>query len=410
MPAAYADILLREVQAPTFLRATLGGTPRLKKTGLIRVGLRPVDLADGRFLQVSRFDDRKDFTSNHRFEDAPAALAELLEIGFANVHIGTTTEEIDLRLTKKGALQTSRRPKLAAAAPAAPGPLAHNRVKQVPLPEGAGGEVDVLLEAMRILDRNRRVRPTMRAKYTQINEFLKLLDHVLPEVLEGRDGSRPLQILDAGCGASYLTLAAHHYLHTIKKVPTHTLGIDANEEVIATSREKARQLESGGGEASDAAPRLEFRTGRIGGGELADVRPEIVLALHACDTATDDAIAQAITSGAKLLLAVPCCHKFLNARLDVPALRPLHRHGILHQRFADLVTDTFRALILRLAGYRTDVVEFISPEHTARNLMIRAVKAVPPGDPAFLKEYAAFKAFTGVTPYLEMALGSRFPA
>jgi SAM-dependent methyltransferase len=276
----------------------------------------------------------------------------------------------------------------------------------VPLPEG---KRDVLLDAMGILDRNHRVRPTMRAKFTQINEFLKLLEPLLEEVMAGRPVGKPLEILDAGCGASYLTLAVHHYLNAVKQIPARTVGVDANEEVIGKSREKVLVL-GGAREASshekDEAS-LEFRVGRIG--ELSDVRPDIVLALHACDTATDDAIAQAIRSQAKLLIAAPCCHKFLNGKLDIPALRPLHRHGILHQRTADLITDAFRALILRLFGYRTDVVEFISPEHTARNLMIRAVKTSAPGDPAFLAEYRAFKGFTQVTPYLEEALAGIFP-
>src|SRR6185437_16912575 len=134
-------------------------------------------------------------------------------------------------------------------------------------------------------------------------------------------------------------------------------------------------------------------------------KPDIVFALHACDTATDDAIALTVRSRAKLLLSVPCCHHHLNdaIRADGPAepLRPLLRHGILRQRQADLVTDAFRALILRIAGYRTDVVEFVSPEHTARNLMIRAIGGLPPGDPAFLREYRKMKHFWGVTPYLE---------
>jgi Methyltransferase domain len=129
-----------------------------------------------------------------------------------------------------------------------------------------------------------------------------------------------------------------------------------------------------------------------------------VLALHACDTATDDAIARAINGGAKVLLCVPCCHHHLNAQLKAtgPAevLRPLLRHGLMLQRSADLLTDAIRALLLRVAGYKTDVVEFVGSEHTPRNLMIRAVKAEPPGDPRFVREYQELKAFLGVEPYL----------
>jgi hypothetical protein len=143
-----------------------------------------------------------------------------------------------------------------------------------------------------------------------------------------------------------------------------------------------------------------------------EARADVVLALHACDTATDDAIAQAVRCEAKLLLSVPCCHHHLNeqVRAEGPAavLRPVLRHGILRERAADLATDGFRALALRILGYRTDVVEFVSPEHTARNLLIRAVRGAPVGEPVFVAEYAEMKRFWGVTPYIEQALGEGF--
>jgi hypothetical protein len=256
-----------------------------------------------------------------------------------------------------------------------------------------------LLEALGILTRDGHVRPTMRAKYTQINEFLKHLTHVLDEA-----GFRPLgreiRILDCGCGLSYLTLAVHHYLNDVLDIPARILGVDVNEEVIRKSVERAEHLGAG---------RLEFSCGRIA---ASDTRPDIVLSLHACDTASDDAIAQAVSAGAKVLLSVPCCHQDLNARLrpEGPAavLRPLLRHGILHQRTADLVTDAFRALALRIMGYRTDVVEFVSPEYTARNLMIRAVRGALVGDPAFVSAYTEMRRFWGVTPRIEAALGEPF--
>jgi hypothetical protein len=157
------------------------------------------------------------------------------------------------------------------------------------------------------------------------------------------------------------------------------------------------------------ADRVAFTCGRIG---AATGKPDVVLALHACDTATDEAIAQAVAGEAWLLLSVPCCHHDLNQvlRPDGPAgvLRPLLRHGILRQRTADLVTDAFRALALRIMGYRTDVVEFVGTEHTARNMMIRAVRGAPAGDGALVHEYLELRRFWGVTPYVERALGGPF--
>jgi SAM-dependent methyltransferase len=412
-PPDYAATLLKLLTAADFRRASFGGKPRFAAPPAQRVTVRPVELRGGRRLQVSRFDGRKDLSTNHTAAELPAALADVLAAGFANVHIATATEEIDLRLTKKGDLLLGR--KLRAEARGlgrSPAPAPHNRPKDVPLPEG---RADSLLEALAILDRNGRVRPTMRDKFTQINEFLKLLDHVLPEVIASRTPedhpqppspgiaipgpTRELLILDCGCGSSHLTLATAHFLTTIKHLPARVVGIDQNPEVIAKSRAHAANLPH---------LQIEFRQAPIG--TITDLSPHIVLALHACDTATDDAIAQAIRSRARLLLAVPCCHNYLNTRLNIPDLAPIHHQGILHQRLADIITDTFRALLLEVMGYRAEVIEFISPEHTARNLMIRAVRVHDAGAPAALDHYHRFKSFTGVVPYLETALAPMLPA
>jgi SAM-dependent methyltransferase len=387
------DLIAAAVLGPGFRRATFGGPARGDTpSAWVRVVVRPVDLRGGPHLQFSYFDQRKDTTRNHPVADAVGPLAEVLAVGFSGIHVTTDAEEIDVRVTKKGKVLVGRR--TAAGGPAAPEP--HNRVKDVPLPEG---KADRLLEVMGIATADGRVRSAMRAKFTQINEFLKQLRHALADAGLDRPG-RPLDILDCGCGSSYLTLAAHHYLNAVAGVPARLLGVDVNEEVIRKSVEKGERVGAGG---------LSFACGRIG--EL-DAKPDVVLALHACDTATDDAIAQAVRGGAKLLLSVPCCHHALNRELrpDGPAevLRPLLRHGILRERAADLVTDAFRALALRVTGYRTDVVEFVGTEHTARNLMIRAVRGLPPGDPAHAAEYRELKRFWGVTPYIEAALGEPF--
>jgi hypothetical protein len=192
----------------------------------------------------------------------------------------------------------------------------------------------------------------------------------------------------------------HHYLNEVLGFPARITGVDVNEEVIRKSIAKAEKLR---------ANRLEFACGPIGD---AEVKSDIVLALHACDTATDDAIAQAIRGEAKLLLSVPCCHKNLNAVIRASGaagvLRPILRHGILQQRTADIATDAFRALALRISGYRTDVVEFVGTEHTARNLMIRAVRGSKTGNRDDVEEYLAMRQFWDVTPHIEKLLGEPF--
>ncbi|MDB5313600.1 MAG: Methyltransferase domain protein [Gemmataceae bacterium] len=382
------------VHSPDFRRATFGGAVRgAKECPWVRVVLRPVDLRGERHVQFSYFDRTKNVTKNCRETEADGPLTELLDFGFAGIHLSTGGEEIDIRTSKKGKVLLGRR---TVEPLAADGPERHNRVKDVPLPEG---RADRVLEVMGILTADGRVRPTMRAKYTQINEFLKHLTHVFADAGLGSLG-RPVEILDCGCGSSYLTLAAHHYLNDTLGIPARVIGVDVNEEVIRKSTERAGQL---------GAPGLSFACGRIG---TVAAKPDVVFALHACDTATDDAIAQAVTTGAKLLLSVPCCHHHLNKKIQpvgpAAVLGPVLRHGILRERTADLVTDTFRALALRIMGYRTDVVEFVSPEHTARNLMIRAVRGAPVGEPSFVGEYLSMRSFWGVVPYIEQALGESF--
>jgi SAM-dependent methyltransferase len=331
--------------------------------------------------QFSYYDDRKHVAKNFAAAELEAKVAQLLLYQFGGIHLETTEESIDVHTTKKGQVNVGRK----TVANAGPAVESHNRVKDVPLPEG---KADPLLETMGILAADGKVKSGMRAKFTQVNEFLKQLKHALTDAGLMNLG-RELVILDCGCGSSYLTLAAHHYLNDILNVPAKLLGIDVNEEVIRKSTAKAHTL--GAGEVT-------FQLGRIGS---VDVQPDVVLALHACDTATDDALIQAVKSGAKLILSVPCCHRHLNKQIESDVLRPMLRHGILRERTADILTDSFRALLLRIAGYRTDVFEFISSEATARNLMIRAVGGAPANDPAFVKEYEGLKAFWGVTPYLD---------
>lgn len=393
-PESFRQLVTDLVLSPDFRRATFGGTVRgTAPSPWLRVVVRPLALRGESYLQFSYFDAKKNITKNWRGPEIVPPLNELLNSGYAGIHLSMRSEEMDIRTTKKGKLLLGRRQ-------AQMEPIneqrPHNRLKNVPLPEG---QADRLLEVMGILTRGGQVRPRMRAKYTQINECLKLLAHVLEEA-GLRSLGRPVEILDCGCGSSYLTLAVHHYLHDILGIPARVLGVDVNEEVIRKSVERSERLGTAG---------LQFACGPIA--SVAE-KPDIVLALHACDTATDDALALAVAREARILLSVPCCHHHLNDQLraEGPAqvLRPMFRHGILHQRTADLVTDAFRALALRIMGYRTDVIEFISPEHTARNLMIRAVRGVPPGDAVFVQEYLEMRRFWEVEPYIERALGENF--
>jgi len=381
-----APVIRPAILSDGFRKGTFGG-PRRNSIPCpwVRVAVRSIPLRGEPHLQFSYFDERKHITRNVRVADAERVVDELIGWAFSAVHLSTATEETDLQLSKKGKVLVRTKP----VAEPTDAPAAHNRVKDQPLPEG---KADRLLEVMGVMSAGGQVKPSMRAKFTQINEFLKHLQHAL-----GAAGllelDRPLELLDCGCGSAYLTLAAHHFLNHVLGVPARLIGVDVNEEVIRKSVAKAGKL---------AAVGLNFEVNKIA---TADAKADVVLALHACDTATDDAIARAVNGNAKVLLCVPCCHHHLNAQLrpvgPSEVLRPLFRHGLMLQRSADLFTDAIRSLLLRVAGYKTDVVEFVGTEHTPRNLMIRAVKSEPPGDPRFVREYQELKAFLGVEPYLE---------
>ncbi len=369
----------------TFLRLTLAGPVRGRPSPWRKVVVRPVLLRNRRHLQFSYFDARQDTTKNYEGAEASERLDEILAIPFGSVHLQATTGDLRVQRTKGGKVLLHReKPSLGT------GPeLAHNVRKDLPLP---AGKPDLFLQRIGIMNQQGVVSPPMQGKFSQINEFLKLLEHT--GGLE-RPGDRPLEILDCGCGSSYLSLATYHYLNNIRGIPARLTGVDVNERLIEKSMEHGRVLGFDG---------ICFRASAIGD-FVPEEPPDIVIALHACNTATDDALAQGILNGTRLIMCAPCCHHELHEHLHaVEPFGPVFQHGILRQRLGDLLTDTFRALILRICGYKTDVVEFVSPEHTDRNLMIRAVHraGIPTGQA--IREYQELKSFWQVTPYLERLL------
>jgi SAM-dependent methyltransferase len=372
-----------------FVRLTMKGIVRGPAAPWQKTVVRPVEVRGKRQLQFSYFDAKHDISKNYYGAEASARLGEILAIPYSSIVVQTTTEDLQIQLTKKGKALLHRHPKLAEQdAP----DLLHNRAKALPIPTDRR---DPFLQAIGIMNSQGQVKPQMQAKFAQINEFLKLLDAT--GELEHFENS-PISVLDCGCGSSYLTFAAYHYLNVVRGIPARLVGVDTNAALIAKCTEQARLLDF---------HELCFRHTPI-----VDFQPEqapdLVIALHACDTATDEAIYQAIRAGARMLVCAPCCHHYLNDQIEADLFRPVLRHGILRQRMADILTDTFRALTLRIMGYRAEVIEFVAAEHTAKNLMIRAVKATTPGDGQFVREYQELKQFWGVTPYLERLLGDSF--
>jgi SAM-dependent methyltransferase len=205
-----------------------------------------------------------------------------------------------------------------------------------------------------------QVRRSMMHKFRQINRFLELVDDIVPSLETGRE----LRVVDFGCGKSYLTFALHHLLTAIHGRAVRIIGLDRKSDVVRHCAEIAGRLECRG---------LEFREGDIAGHQESEP-VDLAVSLHACDTATDDALAQALRWQSRVILAVPCCQHELARSMASRELAALSRHGILHERFAALATDALRALVLEISGYSTQVVEFIDLEHTAKNVLIRAVR------------------------------------
>lgn len=384
--------LVREriLQRNSLIRAVFTGEQKGASLPWIRVTVRPVELKGQVHWQFSYFDEKKDITRNH-LDDAPARVDELLALPFRNIHIESADGNVQVNFTKKG------RPLISKSKPShKPTDLSHDRHKDRLLNETNAAP---FLKAIGIMTGDGRIKADVRRKFKQINEFLRLVE----ETASFRDwGGAPLTVVDFGCGSGHLTFAMYYYLREILKLDAHITGVDIKQELMDQLQAKSEALGWDG---------INFQTGYISEYE-SDIRPDIVLALHACDTATDDALAKGIRWDSKVIVCAPCCQHELQsqmARTDLPKqLSPVFQHGIFFERMGDILTDTFRASILRIMGYRTDVTEFVPIEHTGKNLMIRSVKTAPVGETRWVEEYRSLKSFWRVTPYLEKVLGEEY--
>lgn len=352
----------------TLVKAVASGRQKGRTPQWKRVELRYVDLKAGRHLQVTAYDETQAHTSNHPVGDsARDAVDALLDEPFGNWHVDTTTQTHQLRVTKKleALVHTSDRTEQVEV------DRGHDRDKERLLPED-----DPVFRALGLTDAQGRMKPSRQAKYRQVEEFLRLLDSSITDALDKGHLRRPtpeepLRIVDLGCGNAYLTFAAQRYLTSVRALPVVVTGVDVKDQ----SREHNSKV------AAELGVDARFVVGSISGARL-DPAPEVVLALHACDTATDEALARAVEWGAQLVLAAPCCHHDIAAQLrKAPTPAPyamLTRHGILRERFADTLTDALRASLMRLEGYRVDVTQFVESQHTPRNTMLRAVRTGSP--------------------------------
>ena len=367
----------------SLVRVVLSGRRRNMQTAHERIDMRPVLIKDSIAIQVSHSDGRQMTTKNYEASQAP--FTQLLRSGYANILLEQTHQSISVRITKKGEALVHRE------STEREQELAHDRGKSRLLDPS-----DPYLIAIGISDSQGNLKASKSDKYKQVEEFLRLLTPTLTSAIKAGQidqpsDAKPLTIVDLGCGHAYLTFAAHQYLRS-QGMAVKVIGIDVRTAARDRNNEIAQQL--------GISSSIEFRAEEIADTTLASA--DIAIALHACDTATDDAIAWAINSDAKLALIAPCCHHDIQAQMhEVPEpWSIITRNGIMKERLGDLLTDGLRMQIMKLRGYRVEAIEFIGGEHTPRNLMIRAVKTGAGADVSEKQRYDEMLALWKVKPAL----------
>jgi SAM-dependent methyltransferase len=393
----------------SFVRLLLSG-PRASG-GVEKVLARCVDLKGTPHLSFTLRYHARDETKNFALNDGLAWIRERAGREFRGALLSTTVRDWQLVTPRTGKMRLIAHKPNAGQAPS----REHDQPRHTLLDHTAQD----WLHGLGVTDAGGIIRAAMADKYRQINRYLEILSHLAkdcgwhkwepeaptspPSQITHRTSQTPnkLVLADMGCGKGYLTFGAWHLFRRVWKQPVRVIGVEARADLVEVTNRLARQIHADG---------LEFVSGAIGSAELPQM--DALIALHACDTATDDAIRRGIELGAKLLVVAPCCHKELRPQLGKPEpLAPVLRHGVMEERMAEWLTDGLRALFLEWAGYRTKVFEFVSSEHTAKNLMIAAVRHSKPFmDAAARQRIEELRSFAGIQHHALDTLLSRKPA
>jgi hypothetical protein len=386
---AFNEAASRILDTSTFVRAVFSGRRRNMTVDFERIDLRPVEIKGVLNLQLMQNDGRATTTKNL----LPSALEvdQLLNSGYANITIESTFEAYSIRITKSGDAQVHTEKRQSEQN------LSHDKKKDRLLDSN-----DPFLREVGIADAKGVIKPSRQDKYKQVEEFLRLLSPALNAAIDAGQihkptKENPLRITDLGCGHAYLTFAAHQFLLN-SGIPVVVTGIDVRPD----SRDRNNAI----ADKLGITQTITFKAEEIS--KTTSKNADVAIALHACDTATDDAIAWAVNGGAKLLLIAPCCHHDIQKQIDA-APEPwgaLTKFGLMKERLGDLLTDSFRAQLLRIVGYRVEVIEFVGGEHTPRNLMIRAVKTDAKPEQLDIDRYLEITAQWGVKPALEKKLST----
>lgn len=384
-----------------------------------KIAMRPVEIGGVKKFQAEMTDDGQVQVKNLDMNAAAEGLEEIIaQRGAREMHLMTAKGDLHMRVTKKGHVMVTRSAEMDRVVTVQP----HDRVKKVPL---TSFDSAALLRTIGIADGSGKIRASMRGKYDQINEFLKVVGETV--VRDSGFGVRTLSnhesratshatftVVDCGCGKAYRTISLYFYLTEVLKFPdVKVIGIDRRNDVITAARKMAAQL--------DVAERVLFVEAdleSLRSLEHLDVDSvSMVVSLHACDTATDEAMAKGVEWKARYILSAPCCQHELQKTLGEKVRRcaagkvrgeedfsGLLRQSILRERLCDILTDSFRAMILRILGFKVQVIEFVSSEATTRNIMLKCEYGVKPGQPDPIGEYLNLRDYWKVTPWLETRL------
>ena len=357
--------LLKEVLNREFIRAVISSPKEKEGTavllecgtepvqGILKIKVRPLEKRGELMFQLEAFTKTQAFHRNLNPEAAGEILATVME-RFGQMQLETVSQDCTVLISKKGKVTIRRKQKKIRAKAA---DLSHNRKKRYILEEGVKVP---FLQDLGVMTQDGKIVRAKSDKFRQINRFLEFIEDILPELDKGRE----ITILDFGCGKSYLTFAMYYYLHELKEYDIRIIGLDLKKEVIRHCNELSEKY---------GYEKLRFLEG-----DIADYtgvnKVDMVVTLHACDTATDYALAKAVGWDAKVILSVPCCQHELNRQIRNEVLEPVLRYGLLKERMAALITDGLRAQYLEREGYEAQILEFIDMEHTPKNILIRAVK------------------------------------
>ncbi len=343
--------LLEQTLNIEFLGATLSN-PK-EKGGVQKVKVRPILKKDTLLFQCEEHKNNQVFHNNYETEQAVDMLVDYMQ-QFKQMQMETKQYRYTILVSKKGKVTIQKKQQAGCVKQV---DMSHNRTKQYILQEGTAVP---FLQDLGVMTADGKIVRTKFDKFRQINRFLEFIEDILPQL----DKNREVTILDFGCGKSYLTFAMYYYLHEMKQIDVRIIGLDLKTDVIRHCNELSEKY---------GYEKLRFLEGNIADYTGVD-EVDMVVTLHACDTATDFALDKAVGWNAKVILSVPCCQHELNGQMKNDLLAPIFKYGLIKERMAALITDAMRAEYLESQGYDTQILEFIDMQHTPKNILIRAVK------------------------------------